>query len=220
MTVTTDVLNRLPASWTFDVDRLPPGQTALHLDHLNLIITDRKEIEEQWFVETLPVLTSQLLVHVNPTKLAMVADIDESELFAPFLIGQDAAAAMFRWSRLRTVEVDTINILALEPEGVDGVFDSEGVFFLRSREDESAGLQEVSVFWDISYHGELPSFGQDSLVQYLLVRDDTLRQPWLKAFTIIVSSVKYGEALQKLIDDSVEEVPNTLHWRVMDAINA
>lgn len=211
-------LSSLSAGYSFDLSRLPPGSTTLDLDELNMVFDEGYADDAGPRVPTLPSYTQRFLVHLNPRKLSLAAETeDRTEQETPYIVSREAAHAMSRWTRLRLIEIKTLDLVTADQDPSDGEWDLEDVtFFFRSLANDSAVESEgpVSISWDLSHFVKLPTFFYDTLLDVLLERDDTLYSPWLESFTVIFRKEALAEEFQRLVAEAGGKVPQALEWQV------
>lgn len=118
-----------------DPSRLEPFVLdPLPLDSLSLIIDEQRDPDDAFLV-LLPGYVYQLLICLNPRKLAVCADPRKTYPAASddqtVTIVNNAASAMSGWTRLRSVHLDNVNLLMSVDEDGDLIEDeAEGSFFL------------------------------------------------------------------------------------------
>lgn len=212
----------------FNVTRLPAGLPAISLNDLTILIdVQRADDDDPTFLDGVPNRSRELLAHLDPTRLDIRfhEEVDEAFRERTYIVPYNVASVISRWSRLRHVFVQGVDLLTLpDDEGTDDEdeddfeleVETEGVSFLNTRSLFPVPPGDVTIVWDLSRYFAIPPLGYANLLDLLLHRDDVIRQPWVKAFTVVVRTDAVGKAFQKSIDESDEDVPSTLKWKVMD----
>ena len=213
------------SSTNFNRTRFPSGARPLELDTVSISIDVQQPIEAAEDDGSLRIISGQarlLFARLNPKELVIYvhshADFDPPD--TTYIMSQDAAHAISRWSRLESVHLDAVNILTMPPyedDDEEEPDESDAVFFLSNRGDLLRNPGNLDIVWDLSsYLHAIPDFGYEDVLDLLLHRDDTLQQSWVKTFTVIVRTEEIGQKFQALIDECTTSVPECLKWKTME----